>query len=896
MTVLTISSEAYRDLAKEVLEAFERIAAAARVRLRERRGNSPLDAFAAVNPATADKVLKSMAALREGREVDWQRLTIEPAIARLVVANEDEGDRRETFYVTRGGTVDPTGVRLCSYLSPKGALASLKVGDGRELTLPGGKHWFRVLERVTFSPSPRDYWDARPAVIQEETGLPTTIRSLRDLLRDAGLPSEALDELDRMMSSDQAASNVFRGLQREIQTAMQLRVQAVLDEVQSDIFRLPLDTHLVLLGPAGTGKTTTLIKRLRQKIDWQHLDDDERRSVGEENAAGHSISWLMFTPTELLKRYVQEAFNREDVPAPAGRIRTWTEYRTELARRHLSILRSRNGAGLVMKDGLGVLDPATVANQISWFEAFESFQRSFFVDGLMAESVILRGSLDHGLAVSGERLTESLGRVRDRPMAALAELAGQFDALQRAVASLREFTRKALRQPLALHLRRDPDALDALARFVGTLAQDGDDAIEEGESDGDEEDDDEAVPVGGRRAAEAAFVRALRARAIGLAGRRTLARGSRAARTLAWIEERGIDLPPLEALGAQLLVLRAATRLLRAPQLYLRQLPARYRQFRRVMQAEGRWYLADAVVANDVDPLEVDLVLLAMLRGARNMREDTSLMQRLGQRVPSLIETVYSLTRHQILVDEATDFSPLQLACMAGLAAPRIESFFACGDFNQRLTLWGSRSEDEFLWVLPDMQIRRVETAYRQSRRLTEFAAALAFTASSEQPRSPKFVEHEGVPVAFGGSLDQPEKLAQWLSSRIREVERLTGEFPSIAVLVNDKSELEPLARALNEALEDINLRATACPDGQALGAEGDVRLFEAEHIKGLQFEAVFFANVDNLATREPELFEKYLYVGATRAATYLGLTCAGPKLPAQLGLLDQLMADSWST
>ena len=32
---------------------------------------------------------------------------------------------------------------------------------------------------------------------------------------------------------------------------------------------------------------------------------------------GRAPSWIMFTPTELLKLYVKEAFNRESIPASA---------------------------------------------------------------------------------------------------------------------------------------------------------------------------------------------------------------------------------------------------------------------------------------------------------------------------------------------------------------------------------------------------------------------------------------------------------------------------------------------------------------------------------------------------------------------------------------------------
>ena len=70
--------------------------------------------------------------------------------------------------------------------------------------------------------------------------------------------------------------------------------------------------------------------------------------------------------------------------------------------------------------------------------------------------------------------------------------------------------------------------------------------------------------------------------------------------------------------------------------------------------------------------------------------------------------------------------------------------------------------------------------------------------------------------------------------------------------------------------------------------------MYEVEHIKGLEFEAVFFLDVDVLREREPELFERYLYVGATRAASFLGLTCRNGELPDQLALLEDTLADHW--
>jgi hypothetical protein len=50
----------------------------------------------------------------------------------------------------------------------------------------------------------------------------------------------------------------------------------------------------------------------------------------------------------------------------------------------------------------------------------------------------------------------------------------------------------------------------------------------------------------------------------------------------------------------------------------------------------------------------------------------------------------------------------------------------------------------------------------------------------------------------------------------------------------------------------------------------------------GLEFEAVFFVSVYQLAKRLPDLFLRFFYVGVTRAATYLGVTCTNA-LPTEL-------------
>lgn len=882
-------SEMLNELAELALAAFENIADAARAGLGVK--TSGLGAMASINQATAENVAKSLRNIQEGREFDCTKLLHEPTIARLVIADDD--DNREELYISRAGTVDPVRLKLCSYLSPKGQLASYSVGDYKAVRLPAGTKNYEVIEKATFSPVFGTEWDSQPAIVHSADGSPLTIKSLRELLSKAGFSSDEVDELDRQLAEADAAENVVAGLRRSTLTAMQLRVQPLLDQFQSEIFRLPLNSRLAILGPPGSGKTTTLVKRLRQKLDFAFLDEEERELVAKPGPSSldHAHSWLVFTPTTLLKEYVRAALNREDVPVTDDRIQTWDDYRRALARRVLPILRSGSRKGMVIRPDLGLLKADTVSNQIAWFDAFTAFQQNQFLKELAEAAARIARTDNARIGAIGRQISAAIERNQGRSSALIFELASILDELQRLAAGSREETRQSLRRILALEVRKDTAFLDGLARFVATLTAENEDELDDPDG---EDDEEEAIPLAGRRAAEAAFIRALRARAVSEVNKRAPSKTSRNAQVLAWLDQRGVSLPPLADVGERILLQRAMGRVAKAPADFITKIPARYRRFRREAGAQGQWYEAVPVAA-DVDALEVDLVVLAMLRAAVQVGDDAQLMRRLGEKAPSILSDIAALQRHQILVDEATDFSPIQLACMVALTDPRTDSFFAIGDFNQRLTKWGSRSTDELEWLLPDIDIRTVDIVYRQSRKLNEFANCLASASPhGASAHLPEFMENEGVAPVLGTSLSDPTQLADWLAKRIRELELFSQQLPTIAVLVNNESELQPVADALNDALTDQAIRAVACPKGQAIGPENDVRVFEIQHIKGLEFEAIFFLDIDKLAKADPELFERYIYVGATRAATFLGMTCSGESLPPSLSRVSGLMESNW--
>ncbi|WP_277981135.1 ATP-binding domain-containing protein [Sphingomonas phyllosphaerae] len=877
-----------RDLAEDALATFERIVGAALALSGQR--SAGVEAFASINGMNAAKAVENLGRAQAELASAYRHLRDEPAIARVVVA--DENDRRETLYICRATPVTCHGVQLCSSLGPKGRLAALPVGEFARIRLPSGFVDLEVVEKSVFKPAcTGGLWDSRPTVFQSEGRGPLTITSLRELLAAAGYDDDDLDALERQLADDDEAANVVEGLRRAVLTAMQLRDQPILDKFQDEIFRLPLDSRLAILGPPGTGKTTTLVRRLRQKIDFEFLSEEEQElaDAGSSGAPPHNQSWLMFTPTELLKQYVKEAFAREGVAAPEQRIRTWSDHRRDLARRSLPILRSASGGSLVINERVEALLPATITDQIAWFEDFDLFQATTFLEQVRSQAETVASAADPAIARIGGRALALLSSGSSRPVLALASVSTVFDDLRKAVSGLNEEVRQRLRRPLAKLVASDQTLLDDLARFISTLSPD----LDEDDSE-DEGDDEDEVPQQGRRAAQDAFLKALRARAVSEARKRPVARTSRAGKILQWLAERGVTIPNMAEVGELVVVQRAARLLLAGPTALVKGVPARYRGFRRARMAEGRWYRESQLKIGEVTPLEIDVILLGMLRNAAAMHNDTNLMRRLGDQTPQILGDVTRLQRNQILVDEATDFSPIQLACMAALGSPWTNSFFACGDFNQRLTVWGARSTDHLRWIFPDIAVREIDVAYRQSRRLNELAGALAATDGNAATRMPEHLENEGVKPVFGANLCDMPELIDWLAARICEIEDFSGQLPSIAVLVNDRTSMAPLAAGLSDVLEERNIRAVACPDGQVMGQENDVRVFEVEHIKGLEFEAVFFIDIDRLEKREPDLFDKYIYVGATRAATYLGMTCSDPVVPASLSHVQHLFGERW--
>ena len=867
------SNSQVKSVATEALNTFVQVANRANSELRT--GGLDASAFASLNTLTSVDAVNNLDEINFANLQGNQVLAREPSIARVTVLVE--GKDKRVYYICRGMPVSGVSALMASYKSPVGRLAAMPTGS--DFVFPNGEIGV-VVDRTRLRPNMvAGEWDSIDSVFENEEFGPITVESFRVLLRQVLEQAPVRDVLTQFLAEDAAAANIIEGVRRSIIKKMGLRDQPVLDQYQDEIFRLPLDQRLLILGPPGTGKTTTLIRRLGQKLNVEFLTVDEQSIVSKVDSSStvHSDSWLMFTPTELLKQYLKEAFNREGVPASDHRIKTWHAYRRDLARNRLGILRTGGAGGtFTLKDAAKTLSESAATTPTLWFADFDRWQRQAFLQGLAQSTHVLIDSKEVDIATLGKRVAEIVAKAQPTSIPELfLNLSAAVATVQPFVAALRISTDNKIKEALNLAMNSDSSFLDELGKFIDQM-QVATDADADDQDDQDGEDDDPTIPKTGRGAAITAYLRAVRAQARAQAGKRSLRKLSRNAKIAEWLGNRSIAAKDVTEVGAQLLVLSAVRGYTNPVKRYVDGVPKRYRTFRREQQEAANWYAKEDFSSTDLHPLELDLILLSTLRAAGELLKNRRVSRRLEEPFWSSLKTIQSLYMHQVLVDEATDFSPIQLACMAELAHPDLRSFFACGDFNQRLTTWGSRTAEDVRWVFPDLEIREVSVSYRQSRQLNELARAIIHSVGgADQHMSlPPHVDSEGRQPALLENADGMTVIVDWLAERVCEIESFLDQLPSTAIFVNSEEEVRPLAEALNTALEDSNIRVVACPDGQVMGLDNDIRVFDIQHIKGLEFEAVFFIGVDRLAAARPVLFDKYLYVGTTRAATYLGITC----------------------
>lgn len=845
-----------------------------------------------------------------------QKLKSEPAVGRVVIYFPEKKETK-IYYICRA--TPPTKVgNLISYRGQLGRLAALEIGETYDMGEETGLEKYDEqdiikIQQATYIPVKTSAgWDSRKTEYIDSTDLQfKTINSLLKVIeKQEDIDPEKI--LERYLQEQQLKSNVIDGIRKEIVEKFTLPDQMFLDSQQDGIFRLPLNYSLLLLGPAGTGKTTTLIRRLGQKLDFENGLMEEEQNLALrifETKEAYRSSWIMFTPTDLLKSYLKEAFNRESVPASEATITTWDSYRIKLGRDVLRILKTT-------KFDSGFLYSQDTMTLQEDFDALTELSSEFYkwlIEGYLNELFqALEKLASQGLFKETSFINKCYDLITNSSRSNRFYLDEIFSLIFMNHKQISEWYKKerkeietAINIDLGNKLKNDNKFLDNYSDFLASLENN-----EQGEADENEvtdtdiiDDDDENDNLTAADRIKI-LIRKYRSFIMWLAskpadfdaGKST----SRNTRQLEWLGDRVPPRDVLDSINQSAVKIKNISPLYNSLNKFYNSIASRYGRFRKLKQAESRFYNADAALRKRINGTELDLLIFTKLRIAADLLRTQQLPQN-ESGFTSCLKPVRENYKAQVLVDEAPDFSPIQLGCMKLLAHPKINSFFACGDFNQRLASEGTKDVEVIKDFLPGGKIEEkyISIPYRQTKSLYRFSLKVLNMISGNGQASghqENVHANEGFRPVLGENLEG-RQLSSWIVDRIIEIETtLNGNIPSIAILVPTEEYVAPIAREIKESLnQETCALVQACHEGQTVGDGRAIRVFDIKHIKGLEFEAAFFVSLDKLAQLYPALIGNYLYVGATRAAQFLGVTCE-KELPGGYGeVLRETFVTDWS-
>jgi superfamily I DNA/RNA helicase len=118
------------------------------------------------------------------------------------------------------------------------------------------------------------------------------------------------------------------------------------------------------------------------------------------------------------------------------------------------------------------------------------------------------------------------------------------------------------------------------------------------------------------------------------------------------------------------------------------------------------------------------------------------------------------------------------------------------------------------------------------------------------------------------------EEKAIWISNQIVKIYQTYGTLPSVAIFVGEEVDITKFIKRF-EDLDMLNgIEIVDCSGGKKLDSKEVVRVFRLSEVKGMEFEAVFFYDIDKaIVGHSAKIMRRYLYVGVSRATSHLAAT-----------------------
>lgn len=700
----------------------------------------------------------------------------------------------------------------------------------------------------------------------------------------------------------------------------EMRYSLIVDPVQTRIKSQNLfdGKTVVIDGGPGTGKSTTMIHRLAYLTDINAIDEDEKKNLNYYklnssqrkqllNAIKNHRDWMFFSPSQLLKEYLAEAMKKEGLTNTAQKVWNWKDYCRVVLQSYYGLLEAKdtkapfrecNLTGTLFIQGYDIMGELTnyyvgqlreIKDQLpklnlegtnfEWksiakhirdeFEGVHDYDLRRFISLFISLESLYASDCKTLIRKNNtelSELTDKVCRLLDKQKDVKAEIKDLLDLTSESD----EVAEEEIIEEEPVENETPEQAEKPSNKFVEwfkslTTAKPKDEmqqpkdqlAIElqkwlkaycHSRVDNDFQLSDEQQLIGEIL--------------IPLIGNE--------------FDE------PIQKIGNLILFEQYAQYTRGVKAIMLNGIPAKYKKFRNYLlksKYEGcnLKLLRDVIQRKQNRELhhqEQSLLLGFINNLVKQIKATTS-----ANIKHAYIDAFEEVSRPIIGIDEATDFSACDIYAMQSLLTREFNSLTLCGDMMQRLTTYGITSWEELNGIVANPMVVEMKTSYRQSKKLLEVARQLYVDTLEKTPSYKAFMKSSRVPEPLIFINENETAKIEWISKRIAEVYRAYGEqLPSIAIFVNDKGYIPRFIENLEgtEFFIKNKIKVLDGTKGNVNSNENHICIYPIEVVKGMEFDVVFFHNLDN-STVDVDLLKRYIYVGVSRAAFFLGITLHEP-------------------
>ncbi len=702
------------------------------------------------------------------------------------------------------------------------------------------------------------------------------------------------EEISKLEEKIEISKNQIKQTQSFIRQDLSLRSQHILDESQESAKRSHLydGIPMVIEGGPGTGKTTTMIQRLKFLISPIALEEYDVPLSKEqiENLTNMSVrdsQWLFFSPTEKLLHFLQENMKAEYLNANEENTTTLANFRSKMLMAYKLRKPDTDGPFKLYK----VKDKneeVLIKNAPKAISDFEKFCINNIKSIMLAAYEMKTSDFSwHNEAISIKAYCKRAENIKD------------IDALVRLFNSLHDNERKntqQLEKQLSNEIKREAllvknaveedlamktAVFELFERWKQETIIEQEDIAKENEMDDTEDEEEELVSIDFDTELFQKIQPILRNLSLKKYNSQKLTKKQN---DLYQIIKNAIEPIDLSHIGELAWFVKNFAFLSKGIESnILNQIPRLYKVYRnKMVEISSSAYnvkLLDKIIKKDsgkrLHPEELELVIGFLNNMILGIYKKSRV--RFDGMKNKYVQAYKENVKHVIGIDEATDYSLIDYYFMTSFCHYEFHALTLCGDIMQGLNDNGVASWEEIKkYILPSLETYELKTSYRQLPTLLDMSKKMYLADRGKKApyiTKKQRADNEPAPLCFIS--DDEEEKAEWIARRIIEVYKAYNEsMPSVAIFVGDNVDIGNLVELINDQDYLNGIQIYDCSDNRTTNNTKAVRVFRISEVKGMEFEVVFFYDIDKaLQECSNDVMRRYLYVGISRATTHLAAT-----------------------